>query len=184
MSTRGNGLKWPKSCFKLFPKYNKKQFANVVTRDETWVHYFEPVRKVNNTIWATKYSKLPIIAKRSLSAKKVLYAIFFFGEGVAIKVPVKKGKSNIGKYYKDIVLKKLKKYYQKRRPVTGWKHVRLLHNNAPAQTCTIATAYLKNPFTPPPPQPVFPDVTPCDLFLFPKLKSLLTGRKILVPTGT
>ena len=49
----------------------------------------------------------------SLSTKKVLYAIFFSGEGVAIKVPVKKGKSITGKYYKDVVLKKLKKYYQK-----------------------------------------------------------------------
>ena len=38
----------------------------------------------------TKHSKPPIIAKRSLSAKKVLNAIFFFGKGVAIKVPVKK----------------------------------------------------------------------------------------------
>jgi hypothetical protein len=45
-----------------------------------------------------------------LSAKKVLYAIFFSGEGVAIKVPVKKGKSITGMYYKGVVLKKLKKY--------------------------------------------------------------------------
>ena len=51
----------------MFPKYDKKQFANVVTGDETWVHYFEPVRKVSNKIWATKHSKRPIIAKRSLS---------------------------------------------------------------------------------------------------------------------
>ena len=75
----------------MFPKYGKKQFANVVTGYETWVHYFEPVR---NKIWATKHSKRPIIGKRSLSAKKVFYAIFFSGEGVAIKVPVKKGKKH------------------------------------------------------------------------------------------
>ena len=68
----------------------KKQFADFVTGDETWVHYFEPVRKVRNKIWATKHTKRPKIAKRTLSAKKVLYAIFFSGEGVAIKVPVKK----------------------------------------------------------------------------------------------
>ena len=89
MSKRVNGLKWPKKLLQMFPKYKKKQFANFVTDDETWVHYFELVRKVSNKIWATKHSKRPIIAKRSLSAKKVLYAIFS-GEGVAIKVPVKK----------------------------------------------------------------------------------------------
>ena len=63
----------------MFPEYDKKQFANVATGDETWVHDFEPVRKVSNKILATKHSKRPIIAKRSLSAKKVLYAIFFSG---------------------------------------------------------------------------------------------------------
>ena len=136
-------VKVAKKLLQMFPKYDKEQFANVVTGDETWVHYFEPVRKVSNKIWATQHSKRPIIAKRSLSTKKVLYAIFFSGEGVAIKVPVKKGKSITGKYYEDVVLKKLKKYYQKRRPATGFKHVRLPHDNAPAHTSTIVTAFLK-----------------------------------------
>ena len=162
----------------MFPKYDKKQFANVVTSDETWVHYFEPIRKVSNKIWATKHSKRPIIAKRSLSTKKVLYAIFFSGKGVAMKVPVKQGKSITGKYYKDVVLKKLKKYYQKRRPATGFKHVRLLHDNAPAHTSAIVTAFLKNEkvtvLNHPPYSPV---LAPCDFFLFPKLKAFLAGRK-------
>ena len=134
-------VKVAKKLLQIFPKYDKKQFANVVTGDETWVYYFEPVRKVSSKIWATKHSKRPIIAKRSLRTKKVLYAIFFSGEGVAIKVPVKKGKSITGKYYKDVVLKKLKKYYQKRRTATGFKHVRLLHDNAPAHTSAIVTRF-------------------------------------------
>ena len=45
---------------------------------------------------------------------------FFSGEGVAIKVLVEKGKSITGKYYKEVAMKKLKKYYKKRRPVTGF----------------------------------------------------------------
>jgi hypothetical protein len=63
-----------------------------------------------------------------LSAK-ALYAIFFSGEGVAIKVPVKKGKSIPGKYYKDVVFKKLKKC--------------LLHDNTLAHTSAIVSAFLK-----------------------------------------
>ena len=74
----------------MFPKYGKRQFVNFVTGDETWIHYFEPVKKVSNKIWAMKHSKRPIIAKCSLRAKKVLCAIFFSGEGVTIKVPLKK----------------------------------------------------------------------------------------------
>ena len=113
-----------------------------------------------------------------MSAKKVLYAIFFSGEGVAIKVPVKKVKSITGTYYKDIVLKKLKKYYQKRHPATGFIHVRLLHDNAPAHTSTIVTAFLKKEkVTVLPHPPYSPDLAPCDFFLFPKLKSFLAGQK-------
>ena len=78
--------------------------------------------------------------------------------------------------YKYVVLKKLKKYYQKRRPATGFKHVRLLHDNAPAHTFAIVTAFLKKEkvtvLHPPP-----PDLAPCDFFLFPKLKAFLAGRK-------
>ena len=161
-------VKGAKKLLQMFPKYDKKQFVNVVTGDETCINYFEPVRKVSNKIWATKHSKRPIIAKRSLSTKKVLYAIFFSGEGVAIKVPVKKGKSITGKYYKDVVLKKVKKYYQKR----------LLHDNAPAHTSAIVTAFLKKEkVTVLPHPPYSPDLAPCDFFLFPKLKTFLAGWK-------
>ena len=166
----------------MFPKYDKKQFANVVTVDETWVHYFEPFRKVSNKIRATKHSGHLIIAKRSLSAKKVLYAIFFSGEGVAIKLPEKKSKSITGKYYKDVVLKKLKKYYQKRRPATGFKHGRLLHDNAPAHTSAIVTAFLKKEkVTVLPRSPYSPDLAPYDFFLVPKLKSFLAGWHLDLP---
>ena len=43
-------VKVAKKLLQMFPKYDKKQFANVVTGDETLVHYFEPVRKVSNKI--------------------------------------------------------------------------------------------------------------------------------------
>ena len=68
-----------------------------------------------------------------------------------------------GKYYKDVVLKKLKKYYQKRRPAIGFKHVRLLHDNAPAHTSAIVTAFLKKEKVIVLPHPPYsPDLAPCD----------------------
>ena len=88
-------VKVVKSCFKCFKLVTKSSFANVGTDDENWVYYFEPVRKVSNKIWATKHSRRPLIAKRSLSAKNVWYAFFFSGEGVTIKVLVEKGKKHL-----------------------------------------------------------------------------------------
>ena len=89
-------VKIAKQLFKIFKKYDEKKFANVVIGDETWFHYFEPVRKVSNKIWATKNSERPVIAEPTLSAKKVLYAIFFSGEGVAIQLSGKRAKVLLG----------------------------------------------------------------------------------------
>ena len=96
-------------------------------------------------------------------------------ERLAIR-SVKKGKSITGKYYKDVVLKKLKKYYQKRRPATGFKHVHLLHGNAPAHTSAIVTAFLKKEKVTVLPHPAIPQTLP-HVILFPKLKAFLAGRK-------
>ena len=62
-------VKEAKKLLQMFQTCDKKQFANVVTGDDTCVYYFEHVRKVSNKIWATKHSKRPIVAKRSLSAR-------------------------------------------------------------------------------------------------------------------
>ena len=51
---------------------------------------------------AIKSRPLNIAHKRSLSARKVWYAIFFSNEGVAIKVPMEKGENITAKYYKDV----------------------------------------------------------------------------------
>ena len=89
-------VKIAKEMLKILSNFAGKKFANEVTGDETWVYYFEPVRKVSNKIWATN-SKRPVIAKRTLSAK-----MFFMQSSslvsVVIQVPVKKANSVTGKY--------------------------------------------------------------------------------------
>ena len=64
-----------KKLLKMYPKYSKKAYDNIVTGDETWVYYFEPKRKVANRIWANKNTRRPSIAKRIRTVKRVLYAI-------------------------------------------------------------------------------------------------------------
>ena len=169
-----------KKLLKKFPNYNARSFANVVTGDETWVHFFEPKRKIQNKIWATKYCKRPCIAKRTMSVKKVMYAIFFSNQGPAIQVAVPKGKSVNAKFYKNKVLRKLKKYFKERRPATGLANVRLLHDNASSHKAFIVQDYLKQEKVVELPHPPYsPDLAPCDFFLFPRLKKYLSGRKFV-----
>ena len=76
------------------------------------------------------------------------------------------------KHYKDMVLEKPKNiYYQKRRPVTGFKHIRLLHANVPALASEIVTVFWKKEKVTVLPHPLYSlDLALCDFFMFPKLK--------------
>ena len=48
---------------KTIPRYDQKLFMNVVTYDETWMHYFEPHRKISNRVWLTKMQEGHILPK-------------------------------------------------------------------------------------------------------------------------
>ena len=164
-----------RKLLKMYPKYSKKAFNNLVTGDETWVYYFEPKWKCSNWIWATKNARHPIIAKRTRTVKKVLYVIFFDNKD---PVMVPKSRTVTAKFYKNVVLRKLKKYYKTRRPKEGLKHLRLLHDNAPAHKAHLVTEFLESEKVTILPHPPFlPDLAPCDYFLFPKLKYHLSGKR-------
>ena len=170
-------VKVAKKMLQMFQTCDKKQFANVVTGDENWVYCFWPIRKLSNKIWSSKHSRRPIIAKRSLSARKVWYAIFFSGEGVAIKVPMENGKKHHRKALQRHSTGEAEKYYQTRRLVTGFKHIRLLHGNVPALASEIVTAlWKKEKVTVLPHLSYSLDLALCDFFMFAKLKKFLAGR--------
>ena len=112
-------VKIAKQLLKQFPEYNNRSFSNIITGDETWVHFYEPKRKIQNKIWATKGGKRLCITKRTMSIKKVMYVIFFTNQSPAIQIAVPKGKSVNARFYKGKVLHKFKKYFLNRRPATG-----------------------------------------------------------------
>ena len=66
-----------------------------------------------------------------MSVQKLMYAIFFSTQGPPIQIVVPMGRGVTGKFYRDKVLKKFKRYYSKRHQKSGIKNIRLLHDNAP-----------------------------------------------------
>ena len=61
----------------------------------------------------------PCIAKRTISSKKMFYAIFFNSSGPIVQVPCPSGHTVTGRFYKNSVLKKVKEFYNKKRPSKG-----------------------------------------------------------------
>ena len=62
-----------KKLLKMYPKYSKKAFDNIVTGDETRMYNF--LTKADGC--AIRNARCPRIAKQIRTVKKVLYAIFF-----------------------------------------------------------------------------------------------------------
>ena len=75
-------LKCARELLKTYKGCNSRVISNLLTGDETWVHMFEPQRRADNKQWKRKDQKRPCIAKRTISSKKMLYAIFFNSSGL------------------------------------------------------------------------------------------------------
>ena len=103
-------------------------------------------------------------------------------------MPCPSGHTATGRFYKKSVLKKVKEFYIKKRPSKGWSRVHLLHDNASSHKCEVVKSFffffffvfflasekikvLNHP-------PYSPDLSPCDFFLFPRLKKMLSGNSM------
>ena len=108
----------------------------------------------------------------------MLYAIFFNSRRPVVQVPCPSGHTVADRFYKNSVLKKVKEFYNKKRPSKGWSGVHLLHDNASSHKCEVVKSYLASEkvkvLNHPPNSP---DLSSCDFFLFPSLQKMLSGNK-------
>ena len=123
--------------------------------------------------------KRPCFAKRTISSKKMLYAIFFNSSGPVVQVPCPSGRTVTGLlFYKKSVLKKVKEFairndqakdgqestfYMTTPPLIS---VRLLNLSLASEKVKVLNQ-----------SPYSPDLSLCDFFLFPRLKKMLSGNK-------
>ena len=114
-------LKCARELLKTYKGCNSRVISNLLTGDETWVHTFEPQRRADNKQWKQKDQKRPCIAKRTITSKKMLYAIFFNSSGPVVQVPCPSGDTVTGRFYKNSVLKKVKDFYNKKRNASSHK---------------------------------------------------------------
>ena len=96
----------------------------------------------------------------------MLYAIFFNSSGPVVQVPCPSGHTVSGRFYKNSVLKKVKEFYNKKRPSIGWSGVHLLRDNASSRKCEIVMSFLASE-----------KVKVLNHLLFPRLKKMLSGNK-------
>ena len=69
-------------------------------------------------------------------------------------------------------------FYNKKQPSKGWSGVHLLHDNPSTHKCEVIKYFLASEKVKVLNHPPYsPDLSPCDFFLFPRLKKMLSGNK-------
>ena len=110
----------------------------------------------------------PCIAKRTISSKKMLYTIVFNSSGPVVQVPCPSGHTVTGRLNKNSVLKKVKEFYNKKRPSKGWSGVYFLREAVKSFLASEKVKVLNHP-------PYSHDLSRCDFVFNPRLKKMLSG---------
>ena len=157
----------------VIEKYDKcdpRRLQEIVTGDETWIYYFHSDSLAKNKVWVSSEGDRPVIACRCKTSNRMLYAIFFDSKGPVLQIPVPKGSSVTGKFYRESGLTQLVDFCQKCRLRTSVRGIKLLHDNAPAHKSTTVQEYLKESGLDVLHHPPYsPALSPCDFWLFPRL---------------
>jgi len=109
-----------------------------------------------------------------------MYVIFFNYSGVvsSTKLISAPGKRSINaEFYVEKCLQKVIKALKKKRPKSGTQGIFLHHDNASPHKARLTRDFFTSEGLKILPHPPYsPDLSPCDFFLFPKLKSFLRGK--------
>ena len=171
-SQKAARLQMAKTNLATYELSDPRRLLEIVTGDETWIQFKPPIRKQDGKVWLKKGEVPPAVCVSDFRAPKVLYCIFFDGLGPVAQIPVPKGQTLTGQFYADVVLPEVEKFYLKRRPRTGTRGLKILHDNArPHKSLAVRQKIQDMGMHEVPHPPYSPDIAPCDFWLFRKLKT-------------
>lgn len=148
---------------------------NIVTGDETYIHYHEPGNRLERMAWTRQGEPTPTEVRQSTFTGKVLYTFFFGVDGLVCKVLSPPGSTVTATFYAETVLPSVLASFRRLRPN---QILRLHHDNAPPHRSKKVAAFItQNDIQCIRHPPYSPDLAPCDFWLFPVLKSRLRNRR-------
>jgi hypothetical protein len=146
-----------------------------ITCDEIWVYDYVPETEQQSSQWKAPNSPRPKKAREVRSNAKSVLIVFSDIQGIVNKEFIPPSQTVHGQIYCE-VFKRLMEGIRRKRP-DKWKNNCwfLHHDNAPAHTSLVPKFLsFKNITVIPPIRLTSP---PCDIFLFPKMKLRLKGRR-------
>lgn len=165
-----------KDFLKIFNDGKSSKFAKLVTGDETWIHFYDPLSRNQSREWSAYGAAPATKSKRQRSAGKVMVAVFFTRSEILPIIELEEGCTVTAHWFATICLPKVLDEITIRNPKSGLRRWSIHFDNAPAHTANQTTALLDaTGINLVQPAPYSPDLAPCDFFLFPQIKKNLRG---------
>jgi histone-lysine N-methyltransferase SETMAR len=147
---------------------------SIITGDESCVYGYDPEIKQMSSQWKTPLSPRPKKARQVQSNIKTMLIAFFDAEVLVHHefLPQRQTMNQtVYIIFRDAVRRK-----RPRKCSSGtWL---MHHDNAPCHAALSVREFLAKHSIPVVPHPPYsPDLSPCDFFLFPRLKSTLKGKR-------
>lgn len=162
---------------KRFRREGESFLQRIIACDETWARAWEPKLKRQSAEWLSPSSPRPTKARREMSSLKVMHITFFDRQGLLFDQAVPCGQTVNGDYYLR-VLKKVRRAIRDKRPQMSQEGPILLQDNAAAhRKAAVLTALEDFGWEIMAHPPYSPDLSPCDFFLFPKIKEAMRGQR-------
>ena len=154
---------------------NDATFVNsIIAEDESWCFQCDPQTKRQSAEWQSTGTPPSMKVRLQPLTKKTMIIVFFDARGIVHHKFVPQGPTVNQEVY-ITVLRHMREALQRRRPDL-WESGQwtLLHNNArPHTALSVSRILTKHNVTVLPHPPYSPDLSPCDFFLFPRLKKRL-----------
>ena len=149
----------------------------IVACDETWAHSWEPELKRQSAEWLSPNSPRPRKAIRSMGQLKVMHITFFDRQDILFDQAVPVGQTVNGDYYLSVLVKVRRAIKDKRPNLHNSGPILLQDNAGPHRKREVLDTLdnwgwevLAHP-------PYSPDLSPCDFFLFPRIKEHIRGQR-------
>lgn len=155
---------------------SSNKFSRLVTGDETWIHFYDPLLKSQSEEWSVVGARNPTKVRRQRSADKFMVAIFFNRSGIVSVIEVPEGCTVTAEWYATECLDKVFQKLNDGRPGASLRRWSLHHDNASSHTAHVTMDVIATwEVNLVQPAPYSPDLSPCDFFLFPIVKKRMRG---------
>ncbi len=153
--------------------------TRIIATDESWVFTYDPRTKFADMEWTAPNVPCPRKVRRSRSQRKTMLILYFHSHGTILPFFHDDGTVNAEIYIES--LKLMREAVRRKRPALwAGRDFRLLQDNASSHVCARTLDYF---FTVNmadklwPHLQYSPDLSPCDYWAFPLLKSRIWGHR-------